>query len=103
MTEYTIHISYSWGEEKEPYGNYPNKEEAFKAMCIVAAREAYTQNEESKVGRTCTLLFDAAKGTIDLHYDYDNTCGHYKVVKVGCENGARVKERLKESDDDRCM
>lgn len=89
MAEYTIHISYSWGEEEEPYGKYPNKEEAFKAMCIVAAREAYTQNEEAEVGRTCTLLFDAAKGTIDLHYDYDNTWCYYRVVEAGSENEPR--------------
>ena len=89
MAEYTIHISYSWGEEEEPYGKYPNKEEAFKAMCIVAAREAYTQNEEAEVGRTCILLFDAAKGTIDLHYDYDNTWCYYRVVEAGSENEPR--------------
>lgn len=46
---------------------------------------------------------NAAKGSINLHYGYCNTWVHYKVVKVGSENGPRVKERMKESDDDRYM
>lgn len=72
-------------------------------MCMIAATEAYTQNEEAETGRTCTVIFDAAKGSINLHYDSCNTWVHYKVVKAGSENGPRVKERMKESDDERYM
>lgn len=94
MKEYSIKITYSWGDEEEPYGKYPSKDEAFKAMCTIAAREAYVQNEEGEIGRTCILMFDAAKGAIDLHYDYDNTWCYYRVIEADSKNEPREAQSV---------
>lgn len=80
---YGIEITYSWGDcEDNLYGRYITKEEAFKKMCFMAAKEAYVQNEEFLEEGTCQIYFDASQFKIDLHYDYDNTWCYYKIKKV---------------------
>ena len=80
---YGIEISYSWGDcEDRLYGTYTTKEEAFKDMCFLAAKEAYIQNEEFLEENTCQLYFDASQFKIDLRYGYDNTWCYYRIKKV---------------------
>jgi hypothetical protein len=77
---YGIEISYSWGDcEDGLYGNFQTEEEAFKEMCILAAKEAYVQNEEFLEEKTCIIYFDAANKRIDLHYDNDVTWCYYRI------------------------
>lgn len=77
---YGIEISYSWGEcEDDLYGNFITKEEAYKEMCMLAAKEAYVQNEEFLEENWCTLYFYANKYEIDLHYNYDDTWCYYRI------------------------
>lgn len=77
---YGIEISYSWGDcEDGLFGNYATEEDAYKGMCMLAAKEAYVQNEEFLDGRTCSVYFDAVNKEIDLHYDSDNTWCYYRV------------------------
>lgn len=77
---YGIEISYSWGDwENGLYGNFATEEEAYKEMCMLAAKEAYVQNEEFDEDYTCTVYFDAASKEIDLHYNYDNTWCYYRI------------------------
>lgn len=78
---YGIEISYSWGENEGCYGEFPTEELAYKEMCNVAAKEAYVQNQEFLPENTCSVQFDAANKSVDLHYDYDDTWCHYRVVK----------------------
>ena len=84
---YGIKISYSWGdEEDEIYGSFKTKEEAYKEMCMFAAKEAFIYNEEFTEERTCQIHFDAFEKTIDLHYDSDNTWCYYRIVLIMPEN-----------------
>ena len=77
---YGIEISYSWGVcEDELYGNYKTKEQAFKEMCMLAAKEAYVQNEEFLPENACVVYFNAADYEIDLHYNYDDTWCYYRI------------------------
>ena len=77
---YGIEITYSWGDsEDELYGNYETEEEAYKEMCMLAAKEAYVQNEEFFEENTCTVYFDAAYKAIDLHYNSDGEVCYYRV------------------------
>lgn len=77
---YGIEISYSWGDcEDEVYGSFSTKEDAYKEMCMLAAKEAYVQNEEFLDENTCSVYFDAANKQIDLHYNFDNTWCYYRV------------------------
>ena len=77
---YGIEISYSWGDcEDGLYGNFQTEEEAFKEMCLLAAKEAYVQNEEFSQEKTCIVYFDAANKKIDLHYDNDVTWCYYRI------------------------
>ena len=77
---YGIEISYSWGDcEDGLYGNYETEEDAYKEMCMLAAKESYVQNEEFLEENTCTVYFNAANKEIDLHYDYDDTWCYYRV------------------------
>lgn len=47
MAKYGIKITYSNGDEEDGlYGNFASKEEAFKEICVLAAKEAYVQNED---------------------------------------------------------
>ena len=79
---YGIEIRYSWGDcEDGLYGNYKTKEEAYKDMCMLAAKEAYVQNEEFLEEATCVVYFDAAEFTIDLHYDSDDQWCLYRIKK----------------------
>lgn len=76
---YGIEISYSWGDCEDLYGSYETKEDAYKEMCMLAAKEAYVQNEEFLDENTCSVYFDAANKQIDLHYNCDNTWCYYRV------------------------
>lgn len=78
---YSIEISYSWGDSEEPYGKFITSEDAYKEMCILSAKEAYVQNEEFLLDRTCSVYFDAYNRAIDLHYS-DGTCCYYRVIEV---------------------
>lgn len=79
---YGIEISYSWGDcEDSLYGAYQTEEDAFKEMCLLAAEEAYVQNEEFNEDRTCTVYFDASAKMIDLNYQCDNTWCYYRIKK----------------------
>lgn len=41
MAKYGIKITYSNGDEEDGlYGNFASKEEAFKEICVLAAKEA---------------------------------------------------------------
>ena len=54
MAKYGIKITYSNGDEEDGlYGNFASKEEAFKEICVLAAKEAYVQNEDFDELRTC--------------------------------------------------
>lgn len=79
LLKYSIKISYSWGDEEEPYGEYNSEEEAYKAMCELASKEAYIQNENFEVENSCVIYFDAYNKEIDLHYDNDDTWCYYRV------------------------
>lgn len=77
---YGIEISYSWGDcEDKLYGEYKTEEDAFEAMCALAAEEAYVQNEEFDEYKTCSVYFDAYTKRIDLQYDCDNTWCYYRI------------------------
>ena len=86
MEKYSIKITYSWGDEEDHYGKYSNKEKAFKDMCLMAAKEAYVQNEEFLPENTCMIFFDASKYEVDLNYHYDNTWCYYRIIKADSEN-----------------
>lgn len=74
MAKYGIKITYSNGDEEDSlYGNFASKEEAFKEICILTAKEAYAQNEDFDELRTCSVYFDACEYKADLHYDIDDT------------------------------
>ena len=47
----------------------------------MAGKEAYVQNEEFLPENTCQVYFDAAKFTVDLHYDYDDQWCYYRIEK----------------------
>lgn len=78
---YGIEISYSWGDcEDDLYGNFETEEKAYKKMCMLAATEAYVQNEEFLEENTCQIYFDAANKEINLHYDSDDEWCFYRIV-----------------------
>lgn len=78
-----IGISYSSGEsEGTLHGKFKTEEEAFKEMCNLAVKEAYTQNEEFLEGCECEVYFNAFKKEIDLHYNSDNTWCYYRVKQI---------------------
>lgn len=79
--KYGIEITYSWGDEEEGlYGNYDTPEDAYEAMCQLAAKEAFVQGEEYLPENTCSVYFNPAKKQIDLHYESDNTWCYYRIV-----------------------
>ena len=77
---YAIKISYSWGDEEPLRGNYKTKEEAFFDACMMAAKEAYVQNEEFLEGRTANVCFNASDYVISLEYEYDGETCFYEIV-----------------------
>ena len=80
---YRIEITFSSGEKDEKvYDGFHTEQEAFKEACILAGKEAYTQNEEAAREKTCMAYFDAANGIIRIHCAYDGTVCQYKVVPV---------------------
>lgn len=78
-------------EKQLSIGSFDTPQETYKAMCQLAAKEAYAQNEDFASGKTCTLHFDAKKGAIDLHYEKTDTWSYFRVQKK--EQKERVKER----------
>ena len=78
---YGIEITYSWGDRENVFGNFNTEEDAYKEMCIIAAEEAYTQNEEFLEENTCNVYFNAVMKAINLHYDSDDTWCYYRVIK----------------------
>lgn len=81
--KYGIKVSYSWGDEEESlYGEYTSEEEAYKAMCELASKEAYVQNEDFDIDRSCAVYFNAYSKEIDLHYDCDNTWCYYRIETI---------------------
>ena len=79
---YGIEISYSWGDcEDSLYGKFETEEEAYKEMCMLAAKEAYVQNEEFWEENTCAVYFNAAEKKISLHYDSDDAWCYYRIKK----------------------
>lgn len=78
---YGIEITYSWGDREDIiHGDFVTKEDAYKEMCIMAAKEAYVQNEEFLETHTCEIYFNAYEKEIDLHYNNDDTWCYYRVV-----------------------
>lgn len=83
IPSYGIKITYSWGDEEDSiYGSFKTKEDAYKEMCMLAAKEAYVYNEEFVDDRTCSVHFNASEKTIDLHYDSDDTWCYYRVILI---------------------
>ena len=81
--KYGIKISYSWGDEEDGlYGKYASKKEAYKAMCELASKEAYVQNEDFDENGSCAIYFNAYNKEINLHYDNDNTWCYYRVETI---------------------
>ena len=77
---YVIKITYSWGAEEDGlYGNFKTEEEAYKKMCMLAAKEAYVQNEEFLEENHCAVYFDAYNKTVDLHYGNDGEWCYYRI------------------------
>ena len=76
---YGIKITYSWGDEEDLYGNFLTEEDAYKEMCMLAAKEAFVQNEEFFEEFTCQIYFDASAKKIDLHYDNDDEWCYYRI------------------------
>lgn len=64
MTRYGIKITYPNGDEDDDlYGNFSSKEEAFKEICVLAAKEAYVQNEDFDELKTCSVYQTERKNT----------------------------------------
>lgn len=83
--KYGIQITYSWGDEEpiENYGTYNSKEDAFEQACILAAKEAYVQNEEFiQEHDYCIVTFVATEYAIDLYYAYDDEYCYYRIVEI---------------------
>ena len=76
---YGIKMTYSWGDEEPLYGNFKTEEKAYKEMCMLAAEEAYVQNEEFLEENNCTVYFDAYNKTVDLYYGYDGEWCYYRI------------------------
>ena len=79
---FKIIISYSWESEKEEAGCFKTEEEAYKEMCMLAAKEAYGQNNEFEEGKPCMVNFDAFEKTVDLYYGSDGEWCHYRIKKI---------------------
>lgn len=93
MKKYCIQVSYSFTEKQFSIGSFNTPQETYKAMCQLAAKEAYDQNEDFASGKTCNLHFDAEKGAIDMHYEKPDSWSYFRVQKK--EQEERVKEREK--------
>lgn len=79
---YAIEISYSNGDEENPYETYYSKYDAYKEMCKLAGEEAYVQNEDFDEGNTCSVYFDAYHYKIDLFYENDMSWCYYRIVEL---------------------
>lgn len=91
MAKYGIKITYSNGDEEDGlYGNFASKEEAFKEICVLAAKEAYVQNEDFDELRICSVYFNACEYKADLHYDVD--------AIIVCRNFPMLKEAMTASE-----
>ena len=90
MAKYGIKITYSNGDEEDGlYGNFASKEEAFKEICVLAAKEAYVQNEDFDELRTCSVYFDA--------YEYKADLTIHGAIIV-CRNFPMLKEAMTASE-----
>ena len=97
MAKYGIKITYSNGDEEDGlYGNFASKEEAFKEICVLAAKEAYVQNEDFDELRTCSVYFNACEYKADLHYDVDDTWCYYRVQEF--PDAERSDDRIRSID-----
>ena len=83
--QYCVKITYSNNDSEEPYGHFETKEDAYKTLCQLAAKEAYVQNEEFLERNTCSIFFDAYEYKANLHYDVDNTYCYYRVEEIPAE------------------
>ena len=98
--KYQIHISYSWGDEEPAFGKFDTKEEAWKEMCKLAAKEAYVQNEEFGEDKQCSVHYNAFEKKIDLHYERDNTWCYYRIKDYVLEQPMSVSQIVKETTKD---
>lgn len=102
MTKYGIKITYSNGDEEGGlYGNFSSKEEAFKEICVLAAKEAYVQNEDFDELRTCSVYFNACEYKADLLYDVDDTWCYYRVQEL--PDAERSDDRIRSIDEELTM
>ena len=102
MAKYGIKITYSNGDEEDGlYGNFASKEEAFKEICVLAAKEAYVQNEDFDELRTCSVYFNACEYKADLHYDVDDTWCYYRVQEF--PDAERSDDRIRSIDEELTM
>lgn len=77
-----LKISYSWGDE-EADQKFCSFEDAWKAAKDMAINEAEITSMENdcEVGLSIDKNDTRQEGEIILHYTYDGTYCHYKVVK----------------------
>ena len=102
MAKYGIKITYSNGDEEGClYWNFSSKEEAFKEICVLAAKEAYVQNEDFDELRTCSVYFNACEYKADLHYDVDDTWCYYRVQEI--PDAERSNDRIRSMDEEFVM
>lgn len=102
MAKYGIKITYSNGDEEDGlYGNFASKEEAFKEICVLAAKEAYVQNEDFDELRTCSVYFNACEYKADLRYDVDDTWCYYRVQEF--PDAERSDDRIRSIDEELTM
>lgn len=102
MTRYGIKITYSNGDEEDSlYGNFASKEEAFKEICVLAAKEVYAQNEDFDELKTCSVYFNAYEYKVDLLYDVDDTWCYYRVQEL--HDAERSDERIRSIDEEFAM
>lgn len=84
--KYGIKITYSNGDEEDGlYGEFPSKEAAYKEICVLAAKEAYIQNEDFDEDGTCSVYFDAHEYVVDLHYCRDDEWCYYRIQEISGE------------------
>lgn len=79
---YQIKITYTWGDEEEPIGRYETKEEAYQEALMMAAKEAYVQNEEFVEGRDAVISANATEYLVSLLYGCDGETCYYNIIEA---------------------
>lgn len=75
---YLLKIAYSWGDEESdiPMNSFEEAWEYAKKMAIDELETVCIEHECENA-----ISFDKEKGTIMIHYIYDNTFCKYSIVK----------------------